>query len=134
MADVTSAASASTAYADNLKDASDKVSKLASTYEAASASLTGLTSYADQGSSAGAHLQKMTENLSALNSMYEIQIEEMSKTRAMYADMGALVQNLADSVEDTKLYKENISELSKNLKSLNTIYANMLNAMGSARQ
>jgi gliding motility-associated protein GldL len=134
MADVTSAASASTSYADNLKDASDKVSKLASTYEAASASLTGLTSYADQGSSAGAHLQKMTENLSALNSMYEIQIEEMSKTRAMYADMGALVQNLADSVEDTKLYKENISELSKNLKSLNTIYANMLNAMGSARQ
>lgn len=134
MADVTSAASASTSYADNLKDASDKVSKLASTYEAASASLTGLTSYADQGSSAGAHLQKMTENLSTLNSMYEIQIEEMSKTRAMYADMGALVQNLADSVEDTKLYKENISELSKNLKSLNTIYANMLNAMGSARQ
>ncbi|MBM3448636.1 MAG: gliding motility protein GldL [Bacteroidetes bacterium] len=134
MADVTSAASASTSYADNLKDASDKVSKLASTYEAASASLTGLTSHADQGSSAGAHLQKMTENLSTLNSMYEIQIEEMSKTKAMYADMGALVQNLADSVEDTKLYKENISELSKNLKSLNTIYANMLNAMGSARQ
>lgn len=134
MADVTSAASASTSYAENLKDASDKVSKLASTYEAASASLTGLTSYADQGSSAGAHLQKMTENLSALNSMYEIQIEEMSKTKTMYADMTALVQNLADSVEDTKLYKENISELSKNLKSLNTIYANMLNAMGSARQ
>ncbi|MFM7770359.1 MAG: gliding motility protein GldL [Bacteroidota bacterium] len=134
MADVTSAASASTSYAENLKDASDKVSKLASTYEAASASLTGLTSYAEQGSSAGAHLQKMTENLSALNSMYEIQIEEMAKTRTMYADMGALVQNLADSVEDTKLYKENISELSKNLKSLNTIYANMLNAMGSARQ
>jgi hypothetical protein len=52
----------------------------------------------------------------------------------MFGDMGALVKNLADSVEDTKLYKENISELAHNLKSLNTIYSNMLNAMGSGRQ
>jgi hypothetical protein len=52
----------------------------------------------------------------------------------MFGDMTALVKNLADSVEDTKAYKENISELSKNLKSLNSVYANMLNAMGTARQ
>jgi hypothetical protein len=47
--------------------------------------------------------------------------------------MGELVKNLADSVEDTKAYKENIAELSRNLKSLNTVYSNMLNAMGTAR-
>ena len=44
--------------------------------------------------------------------------------------MGELVQNLSDSVEDTKAYKENIADLAKNLSSLNTVYANMLNAMG----
>jgi hypothetical protein len=44
--------------------------------------------------------------------------------------MGELVQNLGDSIEDTKTYKENIAELSKNLASLNTVYSNMLNAMG----
>ena len=38
-----------------------------------------------------------------------------------------------DSVEDTKKYKENIAELSYNLEALNTVYANMLNAMGSSR-
>ena len=58
----------------------------------------------------------------------------MEKTRMMYGDMNALVKNLADSVEDTKAYKENIAELSRNLKSLNTVYSNMLNAMGTARQ
>jgi hypothetical protein len=58
----------------------------------------------------------------------------MSQTRELYADMHSLVQNLSESVEDTKRYKENISELAGNLKSLNTVYANMLNAMGTARQ
>lgn len=134
MSDVTSAASASTDYASSLKDASDKVSKLANTYEMASETLTGLTSHAAEGQAAGAHLQKMSENLSALNAMYESQLTEMERTRVMFADMSSLVKNLSDSVEDTKIYKENISELAKNLKSLNTIYSNMLNAMGSGRQ
>jgi hypothetical protein len=66
--------------------------------------------------------------------MYELQLTELEKSRVMFGDMTALVKNLADSVEDTKAYKENISELSKNLKSLNNVYANMLNAMGTARQ
>lgn len=134
MADSTDAAMASSNYASSLQDASVKVSKLAATYEAASEQLTGLAAHSEQGASAGAHLQKMSQNLAALNGMYELQLSELEKTRVMFGDMGALVKNLADSVEDTKLYKENISELAHNLKSLNTIYANMLNAMGSGRQ
>jgi gliding motility-associated protein GldL len=134
MADVTEAASASSNYASSLRSASEKVSTLADTYAAASETLTGLTSHAEEGKAAGVHLQKMTENLSALNNMYELQLTELEKSRVMFGDMGALVKNLADSVEDTKIYKENISELAKNLKDLNTVYSNMLNAMGTARQ
>jgi len=134
MADSTEAVTASSNYASSLQDASAKVSKLASTYEAASEQLTGLAAHSEQGANAGAHLQKMSQNLAALNGMYELQLTELEKTRVMFGDMGALVKNLADSVEDTKLYKENISELAHNLKSLNTIYSNMLNAMGSGRQ
>ena len=134
MADSTDAAMASSNYASSLQDASVKVAKLASTYEAASEQLTGLAAHSEQGANAGEHLQKMSQNLAALNGMYELQLSELEKTRVMFGDMGALVKNLADSVEDTKLYKENISELAHNLKSLNTIYSNMLNAMGSGRQ
>jgi gliding motility-associated protein GldL len=134
LADTTEAAAASTQYASSLRTASDKVSNLADTYAAASETLTGLTSHAEEGKAAGASLQKMSTNLSALNEMYELQLDELKKTRTMFGDMTALVQNLKDSVDDTKQYKENISELSKNLKSLNQVYANMLNAMGSARQ
>lgn len=134
LADTTEAASASSDYASSLRNASGKVSKLADTYEAASETLTGITSHAEEGKAAGVHLQKMTENLSALNNMYELQLSELEKSRVMFGDMTALVKNLADSVEDTKVYKENIAELATNLKQLNNVYSNMLNAMGTARQ
>ena len=75
-------------------------------------------------------MQQMTENLTSLNDMYGAQLEQMKVNAELYTGMGELVQNLNDSVEDTKLYKENIAELSKNLASLNTVYGNMLNAMG----
>jgi gliding motility-associated protein GldL len=132
LADTTSAATASNEYATSLRSASEKVSNLADTYAAASETLTGLSSHAEEGKAAGVHLQKMTQNLSALNGMYELQLTELDKARTMFGDMTSLVSNLRDSVEDTKLYRQNIAELAKNLESLNKVYSNMLNAMGSA--
>jgi hypothetical protein len=62
--------------------------------------------------------------------MYAGQLKQLEVNSQLYSSMGELVQNLSDSVEDTKAYKENIADLAKNLSSLNTVYANMLNAMG----
>lgn len=76
----------------------------------------------------------MTENLANLNNMYELQLGELEKSRQLYSGMSELVQNLSDSIEDTRLYKDNISELAQNLQSLNTVYSNMLNAMGAGQK
>ena len=65
--------------------------------------------------------------------MYESQLQQLEQNKQLFEGMGALVQNLNDSIDDTKVYKENISELAKNLASLNTVYGNMLNAMGGGR-
>jgi gliding motility-associated protein GldL len=92
--------------------------------------LTGLSAHAEQSASTGEHLAKMSENLSSLNNMYELQLQDLEKSRALYSGISDLLTNLQDSVEDTKQYKENISELAKNLRSLNNVYSNMLNAMG----
>lgn len=131
LVDISDASVATEEYASTLKDATGKVSTLASTYESASESLVGLSSNAEVGASAGEHLQKMTTNLSNLNSAYELQLQEMENTRAMYSDMGNMMQNLKDSVSDTQRYKENIAELSTNLENLNRVYSNMLNAMNA---
>jgi gliding motility-associated protein GldL len=57
----------------------------------------------------------------------------LDQNKQMFDGMSDLVSNLNDSVEETKQYKENIAQLSKNLAQLNTVYGNMLNAMGGGR-
>ena len=73
----------------------------------------------------------MSTNLEQLNGMYETQLKELQTSSELYSGISELMKNLNDSVEDTKKYKENISELAKNLSSLNTVYGNMLSAMSA---
>jgi len=130
LSEISDASVATQEYATSLRGASLKVEELSDTYAQASEVLTGLTSNQEAGKSAGDNLQRMSANLSELNSMYEVQLKELQTSSQLYSGITELMKNLVDSVEDTKRYKENISELATNLSSLNTVYGNMLNAMG----
>ena len=133
MGEVADASVAAKGYSDSLVKASNRVDELSSTYEEVSEGLTGLVKASAEGASTGAGLAKMNENLNSLNDMYEGQLAQMQQNRELFEGIGELMKNLNDSVEDTKVYKDNISELAKNLASLNTVYGNMLNAMGGGR-
>ena len=133
MGEITGAASATNEYASSLKGASAKVSQLSDSYAKASESLVGLVENVDAGRSAGESLNKMSQNLTALNDMYEMQLrssrEKLEAANKMFEGVGELMTHLNSSVNDTKRYKENISVLSDNLQKLNTVYGNMLAAM-----
>ena len=131
MGEVAEASAATKDYSSALQKATGQVSGLSETYAQVSESLTGLLGASEAGSTLGQHMEQMTTNLSALNDMYQSQLAQLEQNKALYAGMGELVQNLSDSVEDTKLYKDNIAALARNLSSLNTVYSNMLNAMGN---
>ena len=130
---VTSAAAATDSYVDSLQAASDKVSTLSEAYERASVAISGMTSSEEAGQSFGEQMQKVSKNLSALNNVYELQLKgssaHLEATEKFQGQVSEMMQNLSDSVEDTKLYKENMSMLSKNLTDLNAVYGNMLKAM-----
>lgn len=134
---VTTAAAATDSYVASLENASTKVATLSDTYDRASESLLGLTSGAEEGASFGEQLQKVSTNLSALNNVYELQLQgasgHLEATDKFQGQVTEMMQNLADSVEDTKKYKENMSMLSKNLTDLNSVYGNMLKAMTISR-
>ncbi|MFN2428831.1 MAG: gliding motility protein GldL [Cryomorphaceae bacterium] len=132
--DISDASVATNEYTTSLKGASEKVGELSATYAQASEALTGLTESQSAGASAGEHLQRMTSNLEQLNGMYETQLKELQTSSELYSGISELMRNLNDSVEDTKRYKENISELANNLTSLNTVYGNMLSAMSVPSQ
>lgn len=134
---VSGAAAATDSYVASLEGASEQVKTLSNTYERASESLLGLTSSADEGQSFGEQLQKVSTNLAALNNVYELQLKGSSShleaTEKFQSQVTEMMSNLSDSVEDTKLYKENMAMLSKNLTDLNQVYGNMLKAMTISR-
>jgi len=129
--DMSDASAATNEYAESLKGASAKVGELSDSYVKASAALTVLTEGQVEGAATGEHLKKMSSNLAELNSMYETQLQELQNSSKLYSGITELMTNLNDSVEDTKKYKENISELASNLSRLNTVYGNMLSAMSA---
>lgn len=132
---VTSAAAATDSYVSSLQAASDKVSSLSEAYERASVSISGMTSSTQEGESFGEQMQKVSKNLAALNNVYELQLKGSSShleaTQKFQAQVTEMMQNLSDSAEDTRLYKENMATLTKNLSDLNNVYGNMLKAMRS---
>lgn len=134
---VSGAAAATDSYVSSLESASTKVATLSETYDRASESLLGLTSGAEEGASFGEQLQKVSTNLSALNNVYELQLkgssQHLESTEKFQSQVTEMMENLSDSIEDTKLYKENMAMLSKNLTDLNQVYGNMLKAMTISR-
>ncbi len=130
LSDITSA---SDDFTTNLKSASNNVASLSESYANAASSLADIGISPEDGQGYGEQMRKITDNLSQLNSMYEMQLKEttdnLSAASKMSEGVSGLMKNLSDSVEDTKKYRENISELTGNLSALNTIYGNMLNAM-----
>ncbi len=121
-------------YVNSLKGASERVSNLSETYEKASNALTGMTADAGDGGSFGEQLQEVSTKLAALNNVYELQLQgsqqHLETTNQMYEGISEMMQNLHASLDDTKRYKDTMGELSKNLEALNTVYGNMLSAMG----
>ncbi len=111
-----------------------KANGLADSYAVLTASLREESENANQGNkSYGEQLDVMTKNLTALNAVYELQLdnsnEHIEASKKLYAGLDEMMQNLHDSVDDAKSYKEQISKLSTNLSAMNTVYGNMLNAM-----
>lgn len=132
---VSSAASATDSYVASLEEASAKMSTLTASYERASSSIAGLTASSGEGESFGEQMQKVSKNLAALNNVYELQLQgasaNLEATTSFQGKVSEMMGNLAASLEDTKLYRENMAALAQNLTDLNNVYGNMLKAMRS---
>jgi gliding motility-associated protein GldL len=130
---ITDASVATNEYVSSVKSAAKNVDSLSDSYSKAAESLMGLAVTNDNSTTLGEQIVKVSKNLSALNTSYELQLQgsndHLKATSKFYEGLNDLMSNLNDSVDDTKRYKEQIAQLSSNLESLNTIYGNMLTAM-----
>jgi gliding motility-associated protein GldL len=155
MGEITDASVASKEFSDNLNKATSKVDtlaqaydranesvsssveQLASAYTRASRTLESFTTANDEASNYGEQLGKVSKNLAALNAAYELQLqgsnEHLKATNTLYEGIQQILGNLNESMDDTRRYRSEISNLASNLEQLNTVYGNMLTAMNVRR-
>ena len=91
-------------YLNNVQKASAAVANLANIYENTTKAIQGDTgAYNDQ-------LKKLNTNLSAINSMYELQMKNskdmLENYKLVEQNINNYAQNLNDSLANTKVYKE----------------------------
>lgn len=125
-------------FVSSINNASTNVDTLSENYLKANKALEALVATeVQEGAGYAEELSKLSKNLSELNNVYEMQLTSTGEQMRVSADanekIAALLQNLSDSVEDTKRYKEQVAELGNNLEQLNTVYGNMLSAMSINR-
>lgn len=77
-------------------------------------------------------LQGMSASLGSLKALQEVDFsqtgEQLKTMNNFYTQMNSAMESLSNTVEDTKLYADQMSSLNKNLSSLNGVYGNVLGA------
>ncbi len=80
-------------------------------------------------------LRNMSKSMQSLKALQEVDFsqtgEQIKTMNNFYTKLNTAMGQLEGSVEDAKLYKENMAVLNQKLGSLNTVYGNMLNAMNT---
>ena len=132
---ISTAAGATDSYVKSLETASEGLSKLTEQYAASASAIAGIAGEV-QGNNFGTEMQKLGQNLGALNNVYELQLkssqdylESMNQMTSLQDNIKGIMADLAASAKDTASYRENMALLSQNLTDLNNVYGNMLRAM-----
>jgi gliding motility-associated protein GldL len=135
---------ASAKYMNTINAANDSLGKLSESYQTTTRVIneTGnnykniadsLSVIETGGKSYQQQLEVLNKNLSALNTVYELQKkgadDHLKESESLYKGLQGLMKDLTDSADDTKKYREQITKLNDHLSALNNVYGNMLAAM-----
>jgi gliding motility-associated protein GldL len=134
---VTDAGDATIAFTNKVKQATASYDVLNNAFSKASVNLEELAGTAIDSKAYHDQVGKISKNLSALNAVYELELQDSSahlkSMNKFYQEMGNTLGNFNASASDAKQFKDEIARLAKNMATLNSIYGNMLSAMNQPR-
>ncbi|MBE0663098.1 MAG: gliding motility protein GldL [Bacteroidales bacterium] len=85
------------------------------------------------GSDYNTQLKKISTNLSALNTVYELQLKSLSEqietSSKLQGTVNQFVSNVDMTAENMNKYRQEVDALTKKISALNNVYGNMLTAM-----
>ncbi len=158
LADLSNATIATNQYIQNMESASKSVLELSQSYQnkaeylkhdlslseeynaslkSAVSSLNDMSiSYKETATKAKDNIyasEELTKSLTALNTAYELQMKTTSNqtdiAKRYEEAVGSVTDQLSGSAATAQKYKDEMEQLTENIKSLNSVYGNMLSAM-----
>ena len=133
MNDITDVVAATGDYTARTKEVTQALNQVKEAYVGAASSVGAFNAASDGAKVFHDQIQVLTKNLSSLNTIYELELQESNNhLKALNNFYGKLAQTSAameGSVEDAKKAQKEIGALATNLGRLNSVYGNMLSAM-----
>jgi gliding motility-associated protein GldL len=131
--DLSTAAVATDTYTKNVTEAANSLTGINSSYSKAVTAMESMVNASEGSREYGAQIEKMTKNLSSLNSIYELEITEsnnhLKSINEFVSGLSKVVNTLNDTNANAEHFRGEMDKLNKNLSSLNGVYGNMLAAM-----
>lgn len=133
MKDLADAQMATNDYSDKARQAAASLAEMKVAYTNATEAARLLSNATQDTKNYHEQVQLVSKNLAQLNAIYELELQDtnshLKTMNKFYGSLSQAMNNLTESIDDTKRYRSEIGDLAKNLSSLNAIYGNMLSAM-----
>ena len=133
MGSLTSAATATDEYSRNVSRASKSLLDMNKSYAQTATALSEMASASTDAKQYHTQVQNITKNLGALNSVYELELQDAnSHLKAMnkfYANVAGVMESMDKAGKGSEMFSQELKKLTGNLTSLNGVYGSMLTAM-----
>ena len=133
MSDITDVVAATGDYTKKTKEVTQALTSVKDAYVNAANSVGAFNAASDGAKVFHNQIQILTKNLSSLNTIYELELQESNNhlkvLNQFYGKMAETSNAMLASADNAKKVQTEIGTLSTNLGRLNNIYGNMLSAM-----
>jgi len=120
-------------FSAKTKEATSAMGLMKEAYVNSANTMVNFNNAADSAKGFHGQVQILTKNLSSLNTIYELELNEsnnhLKSLNSFYGKLAEASQVMMSSVEDANKAKAEINTLAANLSKLNQVYGNMLSAM-----
>jgi gliding motility-associated protein GldL len=133
MNDITDVVAATGDYTQKTKEVTQALSSVKDAYVNAANSVGAFNAASDSAKQFHDQIQVLTKNLSSLNTIYELELQEsnnhLKSLNTFYGKLAEVSTVMTGTADDAKKVQEQVAGLANNLGRLNNIYGNMLTAM-----
>jgi gliding motility-associated protein GldL len=133
LGEIGNAVAATGEFTSKTKEATKAISSIKDAYVNAAESATAFTEATHGAKVFHAQIQVLTNNLSSLNTIYELELQEsnnhLKALNSFYSKLNEASAAMTGTAEDATRAKEQINALANNLGKLNQIYGGMITAM-----